>query len=160
MVISDAEETVKVILVKEGYAYLETNKASACGSCASKTSCGSLNFFGSADVSNNKKSDKQIESGLKVLNTLNLKVGDSAVLAISSGTLLVGTFLLYILPLLSLMVFASIAKAFAGEIVSTMIGVIGFFVTVLFVRQMLNNQKFSNQFEPTLLRKVINIETK
>ena len=157
MVVSDAEETVKVVLVKDGYAYLETDKASACGSCASKSSCGSLNFFGD---STNKKADKQSESGLKVLNTLDLKVGDSAVLAIASGKLLLGTFLMYILPLLTLMAFASIAKAFAGEVVSTLVGIVGFFVTLLLVRQVLNKQKVSNQFEPTLLRKIINIETK
>jgi len=157
MVVSDAEETVKVVLVKDGYAYLETDKASACCSCASKSSCGSLNFFGD---SIHKKVDKQSGSGLKVLNTLDLKVGDSAVLAISSGKLLLGTFLMYILPLLTLMAFASIAKSYAGEVVSTLVGIVGFFMTLLLVRQVLNKKKVSNQFEPTLLRKIINIETK
>ena len=154
MYVADAEETVKVTMVKDGYAYLETDKASACGSCASKPSCGSLNFF-----SSNKDNNKNFESGLKVANTLDLKAGDSAVLAIASEKLLMGTFLMYILPLLSLILLASLAKAFVGEVASTLVGVISFFVTLFFVRQILNKQKVSNQFQPSLVRKIINIET-
>jgi sigma-E factor negative regulatory protein RseC len=154
MRIVDAEETVKVTLIKDGFAYVETAKASACGSCASKSSCGSFNFF---SANQQKKSP---ELGLRVKNTLNLKAGDSAVLTLSSEKLLLGTLLLYLFPIIILLVSASIAKYFAGELLSTFFGLFGFTVSLLFVRSILQKQKAANQFEPTLLRKIINIETK
>jgi len=153
MQITDAEETVKVTLLEGSYAYVETASASACGSCASKSSCGSLNFF-----SSDKKQSP--ESGLKVRNTLNLQVGDSAILTIASEKLLLGTLLMYLLPLVSLLVAASIAKPLGGEIFSTVVGLLGFLLTLFFVKNHLKQQKVSNQFEPTLLRKIINIETR
>jgi sigma-E factor negative regulatory protein RseC len=152
VLVTDAEETVKVSFVKNGYAYVVTDKASACGSCASKSSCGSLNFF-----SSNKDSEENNESGLKVLNTLNLKAGDSAILSITSDKLLLGTLLLYILPLFSLLLFASMAKNIGGELTSMIAGISGFFLTLLIVRNILKNEKNSNQFEPTLVRKIIKI---
>ncbi len=153
MSIVDTEETVKVTLIKDGFAYVETSAASACGSCASKSSCGSLNFFSSSQ----KKSPK---AGLKVRNTLNLQIGDRAVLALSSEKILLGTFLMYLLPLVSLLLTASIAKSLGGEILSTVVGLMGFIITLIFVKNYLKQQKVSNQFEPTLIRKIINIETK
>jgi len=153
MRIVDAEETVKVTLLEGSYAYVETASASACGSCASKSSCGSFNFF-SSDKKNSPK------SGLKVQNTLNLKVGESAILTISSEKLLLGTLLMYLLPLVSLIVAASVTKPFGGEVVSIIAGLSCFVVTLFFVKSYLKQQKVSNQFEPTFLRKIINIETK
>jgi len=150
MLVADSEETVKVTLVKDGYAYVESKKASACGSCASKSSCGSLNFF---------SSDSRKEPQLRILNTLNLREGDSAVLTIASDKLILGTFLMYLLPLFSLIFVASIAKYYGGEVFSTITGLVSLFVTLFIVKSILNKKKVSKQFEPQFLRKVINVET-
>lgn len=148
MNITDAEETVKVTLIKDGYAYVETAKASSCGSCAAKSSCGSLNFFAGRQ-----------QSGLKIRNTLNLKTGDSAVIALSSNKLLLGALLLYIFPIITLLVSAALARYFVGETGSIFFGLGGFLLSLLLVRSTLQKQKNINQFEPVLLRKIITVET-
>ena len=104
-------------------------------------------------------SDTKKAPQLKVLNTLSLKEGDSAILTIASDKLILGTFLMYLLPLISLILIASIAKNYGGEVFSTIAGLTGLFVSLFVVKRILNKQKVSKQFEPQFLRKVINIET-
>ncbi len=135
-----AEEPATVSFVKGGYAYLKTDNASACSSCSAKSSCGSKTF-----------SLSDPEYTLRVKNTLNLKKGDSVVLALESNKLLFGTIIIYILPLLMLFIFAFIAKVLFGEIASIAGGVLGLLGSLLFIRKFIFNSEIVKRFEPTVI---------
>jgi len=137
-----AEEPATVSFVKGGYAYLKTENASACSSCSAKSSCGSKTL-----------SLSDAEYTLRVKNTLNLKKGDSVVLALESNTLLFGTIIIYILPLLMLFISAFIAKVLVGEIASIFGGVLGLLGGLIFIRKFIFNSKIAKQFEPTIIYK-------
>jgi len=137
-----AEEPATVSFVKGGYAYLKTENASACSSCSAKSSCGSKTL-----------SLSDAEYTLRVKNTLNLKKGDSVVLALESNTLLFGTIIIYILPLLMLFISAFIAKVLVGEIASIFGGVLGLLGGLIFIRKFIFNSKIAKQFKPTIIYK-------
>ena len=143
-----AQEAAIVSYTKGEFAYLKTQGSSACGNCSSKSSCSSFSLFNFTPKAN-----------LKVPNTLDLKEGDQVIVGMAPEKLIVGTVLIYILPLLSLFVFAAIGKTIAGEGASIIAGLGGFVVSLLFVRNLVSQQNVSKGFEPKLLKKVIQVKT-
>ena len=103
------EEIARVLAVENDSVVVEVKKTSGCGSCHAKGACGTSSL---ADLFNFKS------PALTVKNTLNAKVGDSVLLALPEQTLLAGSFLLYIVPLVTMMLmaaFASLFQMFDGE---------------------------------------------
>ena len=137
------QETGVVSFVKGDYAYLKTETASACGSCASKDSCGSrhLNFTPS-------------DYSIRVLNKSDLKEGDEVIIGMSSDKLLLGTLLVYLLPLLFLFLFAYIGKTLGGELVSAIAGLMGLFISLAVVRKIISRKSIACQFEPEVTQKI------
>jgi len=137
------QETGIVSFVKDNYAYLKTETASACGSCSSKGSCGSqhLNFT-------------QSDYSIRVLNKSGLKEGDEVIIGMSSDKLLLGTVLLYLFPLLFLLLFAFIGKILGGELYSVLAGLIGLFVSLVVVKKIILKKSIACQFEPEVKQKI------
>jgi sigma-E factor negative regulatory protein RseC len=87
----------RVIKVEEDFIWAEPDINSACTHCSTHKGCGVstlTTFFG------------QRANYIRVPKSMNAAVGDEVVLGIRTTALLKGTFLLYLLPLLSMLVSA------------------------------------------------------
>lgn len=137
-----AEEIATVSFIDDSYAYLKAESASACSSCAAKSSCGARTI-----------SKPSSSYNLRVKNTLNLKEGDSVIVGLSSNKLLFGSVVLYILPLLMLFLFAFIGKTYFGEVASIFAGIFGLLAGLLFIRHSISKGGVEKQFEPIIIRR-------
>lgn len=122
--------------IKDGYAYLETKSDSGCGKCSSKNACSSASFFSS-----------HVDPTLRVLNKDNLKAGDNVRIGMPPEKLLLGTLLVYMLPLFSLFVLAAIGKYLGGETVSIIMGGVGLAVGLLVAKRAILKKGVARQFE-------------
>ena len=137
-------EIAEVSYTDGEYVFLKTsNAASACGECPSKGACGSVKLFKPV-----VKADE-----IKIKNSLDLKRGDSVLLELAPSKLLQGTLLVYLLPLISLMVFAMLGKIVAGEGGSIIAGLVGMVLSLFFVSKYLSKKAVSQQFTPKILDK-------
>lgn len=135
------QESAQVTNIEGDYAFLKASRNSSCGSCSSKGSCGSFKLINSASASNPL---------IKVKNTLNLNAGDIVQLDFSSSRLIQGTLLVYIIPILSLFVFAIIAKLIIGEGASIVAGLAGLFIALFIVKKFISQENISTQFTPNV----------
>ena len=95
------EESGKVVAVQGDFAWIESERTTACGGCAVRTGCGTsaiAKMFG------------QRRLRLRVLNRINAHVGDTVVVGISESGLVRGSLAVYAAPLAGLF-----AGAFAGH---------------------------------------------
>jgi len=144
-----AEEIALVSHVEGNFVFLETQNNGSCGNCSSKTGCGSV-----SSIFTFKPRNK-----LKINNTLELEQGDSVIVAMAADKLLMATFLMYLSPLILLFIFSLIAKLLMGETASIVAGLCGLFIGLLLVKQFTQKSAVAEQFQPKLIRKIINIET-
>ncbi len=143
-----AEETAVVSSVDGDFVFLETQNSASCSNCSSKSGCGSV-----SSIFTFKPKNK-----LRVNNTLGLKKGDSVIVALASDKLLIATVLMYLSPLILLFTFSLIAKFLIGETASILAGLCGLFVGLLWVKRFTQQSAIAKQFEPKLVRKIINVE--
>lgn len=139
------QETATVSFIKGDFAYLETGSTSVCGSCSAKSSCGSFSFL------------KRSNSFLRVVNTLNLKSGDSVIVGLATNKLLLGSVLMYLLPLLMFFLFAFVGKVAGGETTSIIAGIVGLLGGLLVLKRVVGRSNVAKQFEPKVIRKVVGI---
>ena len=124
------EEVARVLSVDNDYVTVEVEKTSGCGSCNAKGACGTSSLAGFFNFK---------APALTVKNTLNAKVGDSVLLALPEQTLLIGSMLLYILPLVGMILFAGLASVFQlseGELPQIGLGVFGLFFGLFLSRKL------------------------
>jgi len=95
---------VKTSTEDKQYAWVQTQRKSACGTCSAKSACGTQilsRIFG------------QKLSRIKVINSCNAKPGDYVVIGLEDQALLKGSFLLYFVPLIFLIIFSLIGTLIA-----------------------------------------------
>ena len=142
-----AEETAIVSQVDGDFVLLETQNNGSCGNCSSKSGCGTVSSIFSLKPRNS----------LKISNTLQLKEGDSVIVAMSPDKLLLATVLMYLSPLLLLFSLSILAKIFIGESASIIAGLSGLFIGLFFVKKYTQQSEIAKMFQPKLIRKVINV---
>ncbi len=158
------EEQAVVMSSEEHYVWVSTQRQSSCGHCSVKDSCGTSVL---AKVLGRKTNT------IRCLNTLvksgvnpNLKKGDKVIIALDDSALLIGSFLIYLLPLLSMIFFASITvflvkiyslsnTDFFVFIASCMGLLLGFFLS----QKISKNNTSHNQFEPKVIKKITEYES-
>ena len=91
-------ETGKVVAVTGEHAWVQTIRTSACESCAARNGCGQKVLASATGGRANQ---------VRVVNSVNARVGEDVTLGINESALLGASLLVYALPLL-LMVAASI----------------------------------------------------
>ena len=136
-----AEKTATVSFIKNGYAYLKSEKVSACSSCSSRSVCGVNGGANSGAYD------------LRIKNNYDLKKGETVVLEIKSSRLLLATFTIYILPLLLLFIFAYFAKILFGELASIFGGISGLLIGLLLIRYIFSRYQLARHFEPQVVRR-------
>lgn len=142
-----AEETAIVSHVDGDFVFLETKNINSCANCSKKSGCGSVSSIFAYKPRNK----------LRISNTLKLKEGDTVVVAMSSGKLLMATVLMYLSPLLLLFTFSLIAKLIFGETASIFAGLCGLSAGLFWVKRYTQQSEVAKIFQPKLVRKIINL---
>jgi len=88
---------------------------------------------------------------------MSLERGDRVMVELKVEKLVLGTFMIYILPLVSLLLFSGFGKLFLGEGFSILFGIAGFSLSLLIIRYIMSKKDISDQFEPKILKKIITI---
>ncbi len=145
------EENAIVVAVEGDDVLVQTQRRSACQSCAVKSGCGTSVL--------SKVIGLRV-SQIRVSNTLNVKTGDEIVLGINDNALVQGSLLVYALPLILLLMFAVTGEYWAQsqnmntELVAIVSGLFGFVVAIFITRFSISKTRFKNQIQPHMLRVV------
>jgi len=147
----NTEEKATVSEIHGEFVFLETQNFGSCENCTSKKGCGQVNSIFKFKTKNKLK--------LKSLSLLNLKVGDEVIVSLPSDKLIKATMLMYLSPLIFLFIFSLFAKLMFGETASIFMGIMGLVLGLLIVNQYAKHQSVAKDFEPKLVRKIINLES-
>ena len=147
------EESGRVVAVQGDFAWVESERTSACGSCAVRKGCGTsaiAKVFG------------QRRMRLRVLNRIDARVGDTVVVGISESGLLRGSLAVYAAPLVGLFA-GALAGHFAGkqllasgsELLAIGGALAGFFTALFWLRRFSRNTAKDVVYQPVVLRQEI-----
>lgn len=148
------EEQAQVVEVNEDSIWVETQRKSACGSCAANQSCGTALL---ARVLGNKRNK------VRILNPEQIKVSvaDEVVIGISEQALVRGSLAIYIVPLISLFVFSLLGETMASQLsigskdlMMTGFGVFGMVLGFAWVRRFNRVVSTNRDYQPVLLRRL------
>ncbi len=137
------EETGLVIAVEDRFAVIETQQRSACGHCGVSDSCGTSVLAGLF---------KKRRHTVRLLNHLNLTVGDSAVIGINESVLLSTAVIAYMLPLVMMIALAVTINLLGfGDNISFIFSMLGLFLGMQISNRIMGNKDFQSR-EIVLLR--------
>ena len=144
------EEQAQVIDIQGDQLILQAQTQSTCGSCAVNKGCGTSVL---SRVVGRKFTQFQAE------NNIGAEVGDTVVVGIAEDALLKGSFVIYMMPITGMLVFALIADyLFAQMAVRDLLiavsGITGLVFGALLAKQYFLVKNSSRQFSPVVLRKV------
>ncbi len=98
---------------------------------------------------------------LKVVNGIQANVGDHVLIGLNESALLIASFLVYLLPIISLLVFALFGELMAGqlqiensELIPILSGIFGLGLTMWWVRRKTANPEHANRFQAVILRRL------
>ena len=146
------EETAVIIECDGDYAWIEAQRKSACGQCNVNKACGTSTL---SKVLGNKS------TRMRAINKAQAKKGESVLVGLHESALLTGSFMLYIIPILSMLIFAIFGKMIAQywliqseEGVSIIFGIIGLLLAALWIRIFSLRIKSNARYQPVVLRKL------
>lgn len=140
------EENAVVIDVNEQQVLLETQRKSACQSCSVKSGCGTSTL---------SKVVGQRSSQFAVDKTLDVKIGDTVVVAIDENALVQGSLLIYLFPLIFMMMFGILVEYFfANELITILSVVVSFILAMILVRTVMSGSGLKKSIHPHLIRRV------
>jgi len=141
------EEEALVMVVEPGYAWVETSRRSACGSCSASSGCGTSVVAKLFDARVNR---------LRVTDCIGVEVGDRVVIGIADSVLTQASLLAYLMPLIALMLSAFAAQsAGLGEEISALIGLLGLCGGLWVTGRVAGGAVGGDRFRPVLLRKAL-----
>ncbi len=142
------EETARVVRIDGEYAFVETQKRAACGSCQSQGSCSTSVLAGLF---------KRRYNHLRVLNTLLAKPGERVIIGLQEQALLKLSLLAYLLPLFS-MILAAIAaqylfgRAHTGELAQVVGGLLGLIGGFFLLKLLAYKNRHDPGYQAVMLR--------
>jgi sigma-E factor negative regulatory protein RseC len=133
------EETGKVVGIEGKYVVIETQQRSSCGHCNVSDNCGTSVLAGLF---------KRRRNQVRLINHLNLSVGDDVVIGINESVLLSTAALAYMLPLI-MMIVLSLVTSFSGygDDVSFIVGMIGLFSGMQIANTIMGRNMNSDDFQ-------------
>ncbi len=153
------EEIAEVKTVGQGYAEILPSTSGGCSSCSSNSSCSSA-----SDTFNFFTGSKAEPHTIRVPNPVYAKPGDKVVVGVRANTVLKGSLLAYLLPLITLLIFAMLGEllfsqfSLNAEVGSILFGLLGLYVGFQIIAGLFKNSvshsAMSNHFEATILRVV------
>ncbi len=145
------EEHAQVVAVQGDAAWVETQRGSACGSCAAHAGCGSAALG---------KLIGRRPTSVRVLNTAGALPGEEVVIGIDESALVRGSVLVYLVPLLALLGGAILGEAWwrpyagGGEWPVIVAAVAGLALGLAWVRGRAPQLGQDARYQPTILRRV------
>ncbi|HIA07803.1 MAG TPA: Fis family transcriptional regulator [Chromatiaceae bacterium] len=142
------EEQALVIAVEKGAVVVQTQRASTCGSCATKQGCGTSALA---------KGMGKGYTELRVVSDLDVNVGDTVILAIDESSLLKGAVFVYLLPLIAMILggitgdYCANLFALNSEWLSIVFGVAGLVGSLLLIRLNPYAHRFQQQIQPRMV---------
>lgn len=147
------EKTAVVVSTSKGYAWVSSDDISACGSCTSSTS-------GSCSSTNLQFYSREKLEQVQVANPFHAKPGDQVIVGLPSQGLLKSSLLVYLLPLVSLLIFAFLGNEIFismhvnGEIGAAFMGFAGLLGGLRFANVVVQNSSdLKEKLQPVILRK-------
>ena len=140
-----ATEKGTVVRVDSSSAWVKTTRTKACDTCQARSSCHTLGGGGE---------DIEVEA----INEAGAKVDDTVVLSFKTSSFLKATFLVYMLPILSLMAGIAMGHAAASlfhldpSAPSVIIGFLFFVIAIWFVKIKGNKLSQTNEYRPKIIR--------
>lgn len=140
------EEQARVTAVRDGFAVVEVDRTSGCQACELKAGCGT----GSLGRLLGFK-----QKPFSVKNELNLRPGDRVILALAEKSFVLAGFLVYLLPLMSLFVFAIVTEVWlaAGDTLTVLAALLGL-AAGLFFSAWLSRHSLVKDFQPRVVRQI------
>lgn len=136
-------ERARVIALEDGYAWVETERQTACGACSVKQGCGTATV---AKIWGGRRSQ------LRVINELPLQIGNEVLIGVSEGALVQGSLAVYLLPLLLLLLGAGGGDLlFAHDSMAIAGGLLGLAAGLLWLRTFTDRVKADPRFQPVVL---------
>jgi sigma-E factor negative regulatory protein RseC len=147
------EESGRVVAVQGDFAWVESERTSACGGCAVRKGCGTsaiARVFGQQRVR------------LRVLNRIDAQVGDTVVVGISESGLVRGSLAVYAVPLAGLFA-GALAGHFAGnqllasgsDLMAAGGALAGFLAALFWLRRFSRTREQDVAWQPVVLRQHI-----
>lgn len=144
------EEQATVTQLEDGFAWVETQRQSACGSCAANKGCGTA----SLDRLLGRRTAR-----LRALNQAGARAGDRVVIGLREGALVQGSFAVYMVPLLALGAGAILGDTLAGQLgagagdaYAALFGGLGFLLGGLWLRGFSRRVARDPRYQPVILR--------
>jgi sigma-E factor negative regulatory protein RseC len=144
------EETAKVVRMDDDWVWVETQRKSVCGQCAANKGCGTATL---------QKVLGRKRTLLPLKKTLPVRVDDLVVIGIEESALVKGSFAVYAVPLLALLLFGLLGEIVSaqmsltgGDGLTIVFGMVGFLVGVVWLRLFASQARYNPQFQPRLLR--------
>ena len=147
------KETGQVVSVEGEFATVSVVRQSSCGSCSAKAGCG-------VQALSKVVGQKARTATFQVINSANAKVGEHVVIAIPDATLVKGSAMVYIMPLVFMILFAIATKTLATgmqlmDLLTVIGGVTGFIIGLGLVRYFSERMGRQQTFQPVAIRKQI-----
>ena len=145
------EESAVVIRCEGDFAWVEATRRSACGQCSASAACGT----GVLDKLWGRRSAR-----MKALNRAQARAGERVLIGLQETALVRGSLILYLLPIVSLLLFAIFGKAMAsqwqlsGEAVSILFGIAGFLLAGILVRLFSRRIQTDPAYQPVILKRL------
>ena len=125
-------------------ATLEIERKTACGICGQTRGCGN-SIWG--------KLFAHQSTAFKAQNSINAKVGDSVIVGINEKALLKSAMLLYVVPLVTMLIGAILAKQLNTSELSAMLGAaVGLVLGLLWVKGHTMSSSYFRLQQPVILR--------
>ncbi len=148
------EEQGRVVGLEGEFAWIETERISACASCSVNKGCGTgavSKYFGART------------NRVKAINEVSAKVGDAVVLGLDERALVRGSLAVYIVPLLTMFVAAFFGDYLAGvfslqssdglTVVTGLLGLVAGFIWVNYFSRKVSQDE---RYQPIVMRLVDN----
>jgi len=141
------KEQALVIAVEEHAVLVQTQRTSTCGSCESKQGCGTAVLA---------KGMGQGTTRLRIQTDLDVKVGDRVILAIDESALLIGSLLIYLLPLLALILggllgdYGTRLLELDNELLSIGLGIVALVSCLLLIRFNPHARRYQQGIQPKM----------
>lgn len=146
-------EEQAIVVDREGdYVWVQTNRQSSCGQCSVNKGCGTQVL---AKVLGNKTAH------IRCRNSKGVKIGDRVLIGIEESALLSGSFLVYFLPLFSMIAFAALSVFVSKtwwpqgiDLLAVIAATSGLFLGLVFSKYHTQKVSQRQRFEPVLLKKI------
>lgn len=145
------EETAMVVATEGEFAWVETQRQSACGSCSASKGCGTATL---------SKVLGQRRTRVRALNRANAETGDTVLIGIQENALVRGSLAMYAMPLV-LMLGAALVGHGLGQTfgrdpegMSMLFGLLGLGAGFLWLRRFSRRVSDDPRYQPVILRRL------